>query len=530
MEEQIQQSAGQSTPPPVQPSQPQTSLTQTANSSSSLSPVKELFSQSWQVFTKSLLKLFLLNAISVATYALLFLLGVLLFLALGFTTNFFQALSQSGIAALAAIPAPSYIVGGVFLFLLFILALIIGSAIKIASIIVVANPGEEVSIISTLRRSLCLVIPLFLTTLLLNFFMIGGFFALVFPAILFYFFFIFVSYEVVLNHQKLLSAIRRSFLIVSRRFGEVLVRVLVFVFLYLFLVVFIPNLIRKIEPGTGMMLAFMSFLTNSLIGWYALAYYVTLYKQAKAGLEQEKEASLTWIWIISLLGWIILIISLFAGYKMFSSTLAKKFFEEIKTEEEVKKEKWGKAVEFIEKSLDEISPVTKIHWDRSQELFEQMRQNANNPEKVRQLNDENIKELKKALEIEPNNPRIWVELAHAYTWVSSEGSLEDSLAAYKKAEELDSNNIVYINFVGDMLIDLGRYEDAILQFQKTFRLTDRSGLANLSVGIAYKKLGIYDTAREHFQKAIEIFTAENKDGSYDDEILRARKEMSELLQ
>lgn len=182
----------------------------------------------------------------------------------------------------------------------------------------------------------------------------------------------------------------------------------------------------------------------------------------------------------------------------------------------------------IKKSENEMNPEAKIHFERSQELFKQMRQVADNPEKILQLNDENIQELKKALEIESDNPRIWVELGNAYTWISSEGSLEDSLKAFQKAEELDPNNVVYINGVGDILIRMERYEDAILQFQKTFRLTQKSGFAHLSTGIAYKRLGIYDSAREHFQKAIEIFTKANKEGRYDDEILQARKEMAGL--
>lgn len=180
--------------------------------------------------------------------------------------------------------------------------------------------------------------------------------------------------------------------------------------------------------------------------------------------------------------------------------------------------------------IEEMSPEIKVHWQRSQELFQQMKENANDPEKVRQLNDENIKELKAILELEPDNHQVWAELGAAYTWVSSEGTLEDCLAAYKKAEELESNNVIYINNVGDMLIRMERYEEAVLQFQKTLRLTDRSGYANFSLGTTYKALGIYDSAREHFQKAIEIFEGENKEGKYDDEILRAKKEISSLPQ
>lgn len=182
------------------------------------------------------------------------------------------------------------------------------------------------------------------------------------------------------------------------------------------------------------------------------------------------------------------------------------------------------------KAEEEMSPEAKVYFDRSQELFEEMNQNIDNVELLSKLSDETILELKKALEIEPDNPRIWLNLGNANTWPSTLGSLEDGLVAYEKAEELDPNNVVYINTVGDMLIRMERYEDAILQFQKTFRLVDDSGFANLSAGIAYKRLGIYPSARDHFQKAIDIFTGNNESGSYDDEILQAQKEMAGLPQ
>jgi hypothetical protein len=59
-------------------------------------------------------------------------------------------------------------------------------------------------------------------------------------------------------------------------------------------------------------------------------------------------------------------------------------------------------------------------------------------------------------------------------------------------------------------------------------LTDKSGFANLSVAHAYAKLGIKDSAKEHYQKAIDIFTSQNATGSYDEQILQARKGIAEV--
>jgi len=182
----------------------------------------------------------------------------------------------------------------------------------------------------------------------------------------------------------------------------------------------------------------------------------------------------------------------------------------------------------LKQNKDNMSTEAKIHYDKSQQLFTQMRAVQTNPEAIKPIADQTIKEAKLAVDIEPNNPFLWSNLGDAYGWPNTVGTAEDSLNAYKKAEELDPNNVVYINFVGDQLMRMGRYEEAVLQFQKTLRLTDTSGFAHLSVGKAYKGLKMYDEARTHFNKAIEVFQAENDKGQYDAEILDAQKELRSL--
>lgn len=183
------------------------------------------------------------------------------------------------------------------------------------------------------------------------------------------------------------------------------------------------------------------------------------------------------------------------------------------------------------KKTGSVSKVTnsaaKAHFDRSLQLFAQIRKERS-ADNIKKLNDENISELKKALETDPNNAKIWYYLGLAYTWVSSEGTLEDGLEAYKKAEELDPQNASYAEGTGDMLNRLGRYDEAIIELQKALRLDNNSAYTYLDLGIAYKKLKIYDSARKSFQKAIETFQSQNKDGSYDGEILRIQKELVDL--
>lgn len=178
-------------------------------------------------------------------------------------------------------------------------------------------------------------------------------------------------------------------------------------------------------------------------------------------------------------------------------------------------------------SVQQMGPEAKLHYDKSATLFDQMRAEAS-PDKVKTLNDQNISELKQALNIEPNNAAIWFQLGNAYSWLSTSGTVDDELAAYRKADELAPNTASYITNVGLALVSMQKYDEAVLELQKALRLNDRDGYTALGLARAYAGLKINNSARDYYQKAIDIFTKENSDGSFDSYILQAQKEMAQL--
>lgn len=495
-----------------------------SNQATSFPSIGSLFNETWQTFTQSVLSLFILNVLGIAVYVGLTIIAFLLFILSGVgslllknglpgITTALSSISSSTITILVA----TVVVFGFFY-------LIVVSTLQIASILLVDSQGKT-PLASVFRKSLGLVIPLFLVNILIFILTFGALFVFVLPAVLFYFLLTFAQFEVALNNQRWLGAVRRSVLVVSKNFGAILVRLIIIVLIYITITTIIPNLLSKIGPETQIFVGIVSFFVNLLLGWYMLAYQITLYKQARVGLESEQGKGIAWMWVVSIIGWLILGVVFIMGYKVITSGVLQDVFKKSATSP-------GRS---IQRSIGEMDPEVKLHYNRSFELFGQMRmlQNSGKSDveivtETKKLNDENIAELKKAIEIEPNNPEIWYELGNAYTWISSIGSLEDGLAAYQKAEELDPNNVIYINGVGDMLIRMGKYEEAILHFQKTLRLTDKSGFANLSVARAYANLKIYDSAKEHYQKALEIFTSENQDGNFDTYLLQIRKELSSL--
>lgn len=182
----------------------------------------------------------------------------------------------------------------------------------------------------------------------------------------------------------------------------------------------------------------------------------------------------------------------------------------------------------INKAITSMKPETKKLYDASQDLFKQMRESNTDPVKVKQLNDENIATIKKAIELEPENAQLWVNLGSAYTWLSSTGTLQDGLKAYAKAEDLDPNNAIYIANTADMLWRLGKYDDAILEVQKALRISDNYAFAHLILARSYYGNKLYANSNEQYQKAIEIYTKINTTGQYDSDILQAQKEQAAL--
>lgn len=179
------------------------------------------------------------------------------------------------------------------------------------------------------------------------------------------------------------------------------------------------------------------------------------------------------------------------------------------------------------KKITQDVPKGNPHWDKAESLFQQIK-NEKNTENVKNLDAEIVTELKAVLAEQPNNPRVWSELGDAYSWVSQlGGDPEVRLAAYQKAESLDPNNFVYINFVGDQLTLMGRYNDAILELQKAVRVGPND-YTYLSLGQAYRGAKIYDLAKQNYQKAIDGFSSQNSAGKYDAQILQAQQEMAAL--
>lgn len=299
----------------------------TEQTEGSLPAIGDLFRESWEAFTKSVLNLLLLAVITIVAYAVV--LGII-FLIVGLggglgVLKYFSERGAEGVPSIASfLPALTGLGLGFLFFILF--AIIFGLMVQVAAIIIVGEDEQRPSLTEVLSRSLGLVWPLFLTNLLLFFFTAGGLFVLFLPMIVFEVLFIFTPYEVVLGEKRFLGAVKGSYQIVTQNFGDLLVRGLVWLGLVIgvFMVLSMPQLTFNLGREAGLVWLPMVFVfglraaVNVLIGWFGLCFGVTLYKQTKAVTDFEKKFNFSWVWVIAILGWVLAGVVGFASYSWMS--------------------------------------------------------------------------------------------------------------------------------------------------------------------------------------------------------------------
>ncbi len=505
--------------------------------------IRELFSESWDAFKGSLgnvFVLYLLGSIS----GFVFMAFIFFVVAgAGFMATFTEVANSQMMLAeklQTFFTAERLAQTGIVFGLLALIAMIWGSVIRIAVIAAIGGYKERIGLGKTLSIGFSTLIPVLIMSFVTFLITTGAWFALIIPGILIGMFLQYTSYEIVLGGKRWWGAVKGSVQIMTQNFGEVLLRMII-LFLGVMVVFYLPMYLISMWAGGGaetqsaealsvlMILSPIRLIMGILIGFFAMAYSVVTYKHAKQ-VTNDVPPSIAWMIIVSIVGWVI-------GY--FLLTLAMKFYtspfvtdqvasvkQEIKAETEVLTE-----TQRIAKWRDGMSPEVKTLFEMSQASFTEIKEKsklANGVSEVKKINDKNIEYLLKAIELDPNNPELWSALSDAYTWISTSGSMEKSLDAAKKAEELDPEAWGYKYGTGNVLQLLNKHDEAILKYQQVIRMEENYGRAHISLGISYLAVGVYDLAKEELQKGIDILSKYNAEGQFDVEILNARKKIGEI--
>lgn len=287
-----------------------------------LPPMQTLFSDSWKAFKKSVLNLFILYLVVFGLGAGIGIAGIILSLPLGILAFF------SGVQDGKLTPAVISSLGalGILLFIVVIIFIVLCYAAHAASTLFIGGYASKPAFGKTFKKSFRYVLPLMLVGFLSGLITAGGYFLFIIPGFFFSFLFSFAAYEVILNNQGAVSAMKRSARIVLTHFWGVLARIILWVIIVM-VISFIPGLLAGNSTSAQASVSGLSFFVNILMGWYGICYSITLYKQASKGLEADKGISLLWPVILSIVGWvvgIVLIIALFSVIILAAGNLVQK--------------------------------------------------------------------------------------------------------------------------------------------------------------------------------------------------------------
>ncbi len=272
----------------------------------SFPPVKSVFLDAWVLFKKSALSLFFLSLFTLALYVLFFIVGGVGALMIAGGSGVFKMLSGGAPDLQSFLSVPFLTFLGVYGVAFVILSTVIGIAIKAAMILFIAEAERSEPFGAVVKRGFGFVGAIFLVEFLVFLLNVGAFFFFFIPLILFAILLSFVTYEVVLNNKRGAEALRSSVQIVSQNFIDILVRSVLFFLMYLALAFLLPSLLRRIDPDAGALVGGLSFVVNTFLGWYSLAFSISLYKQARECTDVEKKSNIAWMVIVSVLGWVIL--------------------------------------------------------------------------------------------------------------------------------------------------------------------------------------------------------------------------------
>lgn len=276
--------------------------------------IKTLFTEAWEAMTGSVLNIFFLGLVNIGVVFAMLIIGAIFLFALGF----FQAMtgaisSQPSSQAVWSMLSKFILPVGIYFIVFMILGFIFCAVYQIGSVLAIAGYKEKPSFGSLFKRSFGLILPYFGTALLVSLLAIGGFFVFMFPALIISFFLVFTMYEVILNNKKGIDALKSSVAIMSQHFGEVLIRVII-----LMLISWGAYAVVAILSGSGNkevsgIFSLIYGLFSFVYGYFVIAYYVVLYKHARANTDFTKKVSMLWMWVVSIVGWVVFIAIVFAG-------------------------------------------------------------------------------------------------------------------------------------------------------------------------------------------------------------------------
>lgn len=268
----------------------------------SLDGVQKLFQQSWELFKGTYV-----------SYVTLVLLGIGLFLAIcliGFVLGLPLMISSGGSASnLLSNPSALQTTGIILVILWAITSIVVlcvfGIFASIANVLIVSS-AQKLAISEMFKRSKPLLLPYFLTTLLLSIVVLGGWTLLIIPGVIFSILFSFVTFSIVLEGKTRHAALRSSYQIVKSHFWEVFVRILL-----IQIVIFVGTFVLDSLAEEAEFFSLVSFIFSVASGWFTQVYMYLVYKQLRSMTSPNTPVSMRWVWVVSGIGLALFVILMY---------------------------------------------------------------------------------------------------------------------------------------------------------------------------------------------------------------------------
>ncbi len=116
--------------------------------------------------------------------------------------------------------------------------------------------------------------------------------------------------------------------------------------------------------------------------------------------------------------------------------------------------------------------------------------------------DEALTEFNLAKQLSPKDARIYIEIGNVLH--NAFGRIEDALAMYVEARQLNPNIPAAHHNIGFMLMRLGRFSEAVAPLEEAMRLDPNYRSARYFLSDAYSKVSRYNDAAESWTKFLQI--------------------------
>lgn len=475
-----------------------------------------LLSRAWGIFKNIFINLFIFTIVlQVLVFVLSFFAQILF--GVNLLSDFLQGVPQKNLITIAfSSHSP-----GITLILLacfaYFAVIVLSFIINIGNTLIVAGYKDKFSFANIFNRSLNLVLPFFIVSVLFGIIVLGGFFVFIIPAFIFGFIFMFYSYEVILNNKKGMEALKGSLAIVNDNFGSIFVRLLLLLLSYIgLLVVYLIAAFIFTKIGSSFSLDIQSFkimfgllstLAGWIIGWVVLIFSFVLYDEAKARTNFGEAVKMKWVWIISIIGWIIGLILLISTLTL-APNFIKSFQDSFKGQNSVTSAPLsGKSLE----SADVLIKSSKFKLDKANQLAKDISAKGRKPTEQEQaeitkLIQGAINDSKLTTEMYPDNPYVWYYRGTVYRSLIgfSENAERFAIESYKKAIELKPDDYVYVLELGGTYYQIKDYNNALINFQTVVMLNPKYANGYYNLAMTYKLLGNKVEARKAFQKVLDL--------------------------